>query len=140
MLVSALMNRWSTYRVAFLVTTVMLSTLSSKAQDQTAAAQTFAQSMLKLFDNGECSKLYDAFDESAKTGTREQWVKICSTILKQRGSVVNRSLANKTKSMGIYRFIFNTQCTEGKVFEDVGVSYKETEWKLVGFYVRPNLE
>jgi hypothetical protein len=112
----------------------------SLPQDQTSAAQAFALSALKLFDDGQCSKIYDAFDDSARTLTREQWNKVCSATLKQRGSVVSRSLGNKVKSMGIYRFIFNTQCTEGKVFEDVAVIYKETEWKLVGLNVRPNLE
>ena len=42
--------------------------------------------------------------------------------------------------MGFYRFIFNTQATEGKVLEDVGVVHKDTAWKLVSFYVQPNLQ
>ena len=41
-------------------------------EDQTAAAaQTFAESTLKMFDNGDCSGLYDAFDGSARTLTRD---------------------------------------------------------------------
>jgi hypothetical protein len=119
---------------------LLLMTFPIRAQDQTPDAQKFAESALNLFDAGECSKLYDAFDESARNLTREQWMKVCSDTLKQRGSVVNRGVPSKTKSMGIYRFVYSTQCTNGKVFEDVGVISKNSEWKLVGFVVRPNLE
>jgi len=112
---------------------------NSLAQDQTPAARAFADSALKLFDAGDCSKLYDAFDESAKTLTRDQWIQVCSETLKQRGSVISRGMPNVTRSMGIYRFIFSTQCTGGKVFEDVGVIQKDSGLKLVAFVIRPNL-
>jgi hypothetical protein len=136
----ATMNYVPRLKLTSCVLAFLLTTSPCYSQDKTPAAQEFALSVLKLFDDGQCSKLYDAFDESARTVSRDQWIKICSTTLRQRGNVVSRSLGNKTKSMGVYRFIFNTQCTEGKVFEDVGVTYRDTEWKLMGFYVRPNLE
>jgi hypothetical protein len=84
--------------------------------------------------------MYDLFDQSVRTLTRDQWIQVCSTTLKQRGSVISRGSPNETKSMGIYRFVYNTQCTEGKVFEDVAVIRKDADWKLYGFVVRPNLE
>ena len=129
-----------TGRWVFVAFTFLAMGTSGWAQDQSPAAQTFAESVLKMFDAGECSKLYDAFDESSRTLTRDQWMQVCSATLKQRGSVIKRGSPTLTKSMGIYRFIFNTQCTEGKVFEDVGVIHKETDWRLVAFLVRPNLE
>lgn len=124
----------------FVALAVLAINSSGWAQDQSAAAQAFSESVLKMFDAGECSKLYDAFDESSKTLTRDQWIQVCSTTLKQRGNVIKRSSPNATKSMGIYRFIFSTQCTEGKVFEDLAVVHKEADWKLVSFLVKPNLE
>jgi hypothetical protein len=119
---------------------LVLPALPAWGQDQTPAAQTFAESSLKMFDAGQCSSLYDAFDDTARGMSRDQWVQVCTTTLKQRGKVVSRSLANKTRSMGIYRFLYNTQATEGKVFEDVGVVCKDNVCKLVGFFVKPNLE
>jgi hypothetical protein len=88
------------------------------AQDQPSAAQTFAESALKMFDAVDCSKMYDAFEEASRTLSRKQWIQVCSTTLKQRGRVIKRSSPNGLRSMGIYRFVFTTQCTEGKVFED----------------------
>jgi hypothetical protein len=86
--------------------------------------------------------MYDTtFDDSMKqTQTRDQWLKIADTISKQRGSLISRTLANKASSMGIYRFIYSTQCSNGKVFEDITVAKKDDGWKVVGIYVRPNLE
>lgn len=133
------MNYSIQQKLALTVLALLLNTSNVCSEDQTPAAQAFALSALKMFDAGQCSKLYDAFDEPARTLTREQWIKVCSDTLKQRGTALNRSLASKAKSMGIYRFIFSTECSEGKVFEDVGVVYRDPEWKLVGFNVRPNI-
>jgi len=110
------------------------------AQEQSSPAQKFAESILRMFDAGECSKIYDAFDESSRTRTRDQWTKECSAQRKKRGFVVARLSPSETKAKGIHRFIFDTRGTEGKVFEDVGVVRKETEWRLVAFSVTPNLK
>jgi hypothetical protein len=113
------------------------------AQDQAAAdARQFADAEWKLLDAGNYAKMYDAtFDDSMKqTQTRDQWLAILDTIARQRGAMINRILANKTASMGIYRFVYSTQCSGGKVFEDIMVTKKDSGWKVVGIYVRPNLE
>jgi hypothetical protein len=107
--------------------------------DETPAARAFAESAVKMFDAGKCSELYDAFDKAATNLTKDQWLQVCSTALQQRGSVVSRSLGSTAESMGYYRFIFSTQATQGKVFEDIGVIKKSGKWELFEFYVRPNL-
>lgn len=112
----------------------------SWSQDKTDNAKVFADSVLAMFDQGRYGEMYDAFDPNSRTLTREQWIQTCETIAKQRGKVVNRALANKTHSMGIYRFLYSSQCANGKVFEDVGVSDNSGSWKIVGFIIRPNLE
>lgn len=85
--------------------------------------------------------MYDStFDDSMKQQTRDQWLKIAQTVAAQRGTVINRTLVSKTSSMGIYRFTYGSQCTGGKVFEDIMVTKKDDGWKVVGINVRPNLE
>lgn len=116
--------------------------LSTWAQDKTSAAQAFAVVVLKTFDAGEFAKMYDEqfADNMKQAASKEQWIKAAQGIRKQRGDMINRTLANKTRSMGVFRFIFSTQCTEGKVFEDITVVDMGGAWKVGGFYVRPNLE
>jgi hypothetical protein len=112
------------------------------AQDSAGDARHFADAEWQLFDAGSFAKMYDTtFDDSMKqTQTRDQWLKMMDFTSKQRGAVINRTLTNKTISMGLYRFIYSTQCTGGKVFEDITVTKKDDGWKVVGIYVRPNLE
>jgi Protein of unknown function (DUF4019) len=114
----------------------------AEAQDTAADARQFADAEWKLFDAGSFAKMYDAtFDDSMKqTLTRDQWLSNMDTTAKQRGSMINRTLVNKTNSMGLYRFVYSTQCSGGKVFEDITVTKKGDGWKVVGIYVRPNLE
>jgi hypothetical protein len=128
------------FKCAAIAVFALTISTSGLAQGQSAAARTFADAVLKMFDAGQCSKLYDAFDDSSKTLTKDQWNQVCAGTLKQRGDVIQRSSPNATNSMGIYRFVFSTQCTGGKVFEDVAVIYKDTDWKLASFFVKPNLE
>ena|SRR5436309_1355460 len=126
----------------FVLVYVLLQALPNWAQDKTAAAQAFAVQVLKTFDASEFAKMYDEqfADNMKQAATKQQWIKTAQTIREQRGDMVDRTLASKTKSMGIYRFIFSTQCTGGKVFEDVTVTEQNGAWKAGGFYVRPNLE
>jgi hypothetical protein len=130
------------HRLCFVLLLVSVFAGIAKAQDTAADARQFADAEWKLFDAGSFAKMYDTtFDDSMKqTQTRDQWLKLLDTTSKQRGSMINRTLANKTNSMGIYRFIYSTQCSNGKVFEDITVTKKDDGWKVVGIYVRPNLE
>jgi hypothetical protein len=125
---------------ALVALTVLAVNLRGWAQEQSSPAQKFAESILRMFDAGECSKIYDAFDEYSRTRTRDQWTKECSAEWKKRGFVIARLSPSETKAKGIHRFIFDTRGTEGKVFEEVGVVRKETEWRLVALSVTPNLK
>jgi hypothetical protein len=129
-------------RVFFVLLLISVFAGIVMAQDAAGDARQFADAEWKLFDAGSFGKMYDTtFDDSMKQAqTRDQWLKIADTTSKQRGSMINRTLANKTSSMGIYRFIYSTQCSNGKVFEDITVTKKDDGWKVVGIYVRPNLE
>jgi hypothetical protein len=109
-------------------------------QDQAPDARSFADSVVTMFDQGKYSEMYDLFDSNSRQMTREQWIQMAGTLARQRGRMISRSLGNSTKSMGTYRFIFNTKCSEGKVYEDVSVFYKNGEWRLFGFWVKPNLD
>jgi TPR repeat protein len=112
----------------------------SSAQDEASAARAFTDSTLKMFDAGECSKLYDLFDKSSIPLTRDQWAQACPAALKRRGSVINRGSPSQTRSTAGYRFVFTTQRAEGKLVEDVVVTRRDADWKLVSFWVTPNLQ
>jgi len=136
------MTRRISTRVFFVLLFVSAFVGIAKTQNAAGDARQFADAEWKLFDAGSFGKMYDTtFDDSMKQAqTRDQWLKIADTTSKQRGGMINRTLANKTSSMGIYRFIYTTQCSNGKVFEDITVTKKDDGWKVVGIYVRPNLE
>jgi hypothetical protein len=123
----------------YMIVVVVLS-MFALGQDKTGEARAFADSVLRMFDEGKYSQMYDLFDSASRSMTREQWIQAAQTTAQQRGTVISRSLGNSTKSMGAYRFIFTTKCTEGKVYEDVSVMSKAGEWKLYGFWVKPNLD
>lgn len=124
-----------------LATPLLLMMPSVWAQTDSADAQAFAAKEWKLFDAGSYAQMYDdTFDDSMKQQGKDQWVQTATSLAKQRGSMISRALGNKSSSMGIYRFIFITQCSGGKVFEDVAVTKKESTWKVVGIFIRPNLE
>jgi hypothetical protein len=129
-------------RVFFVLLLISVFAGIVMAQDAAGDARQFADAEWKLFDAGSFGKMYDTtFDDSMKQAqTRDQWLKIADATSKQRGSMINRTLANKTSSMGLYRFVYSTQCSNGKVFEDITVTKKDDGWKVVGIYVRPNLE
>lgn len=111
------------------------------AQDE-SAAKSAADSVLAMYDAGEYGRMYDSvFHESMKqTATRDQWIAAAKQLARQTGKATGRSVAKQTKSMGIYRIIFNTQCTEGKVYEDISLTKDSADWKVVGFFIKPNLE
>jgi len=111
-------------------------------QDPAADAQKFAEAEWKLFDAGSFEQMYDStFDDSMKQQmSRDNWVQVAHQTADQRGKLVSRAVANKTNSMGIYRIIFSSQCTGGKVFEDISVVKRDSGWKVTGIWVRPNLE
>ena len=136
------MNRRLFTRFCFVLLVVSGFIGIARPQDTASDARQFADAEWKLFDAGSFGKMYDTtFDDSMKQAmTRDQWLKVADTTSKQRGSMINRTLANKTSSMGIYRFIYSTQCSNGKVFEDITLTKKDDGWKVVGIYVRPNHE
>lgn len=136
------MTRRIFHRLYFVLLLVSTFAAIAKAQDPAADARQFADNEWKLFDAGSFAKMYDTtFDDSMKQGmTRDQSLNMLDATQKQRGSMINRTLASKTNSMGLYRFIYSTQCSGGKVFEDITVTMKADGWKVVGIYVRPNLE
>src|ERR1700681_3375386 len=114
------------HRLCFVLLLVSVFAGIAEAQDAAADARQFADAEWKLFDAGSFAKMYDTtFDDSMKQGqTREQWLNIMDTTQKQRGNMINRMLASKTNSMGLYRFIYTTQCSGGKVFEDITLTKK----------------
>ena len=120
--------------------TILVFPLLALTQDKTADARSFTDSVLAMFDQGRYSDIYDLFDSTTRQMTREQWVQACQTVAQQRGKVISRELSDSTKSMGVYRFVFAAKCTEGKTFEDLSVTNKNGDWKLLGFWVKPNLE
>jgi hypothetical protein len=111
------------------------------AQDD-SAARSAADSILAMYDAGDYGRMYDVkFHDSMKQSmSRDQWIAAAKQVARQSGKATGRSVAKQTKSMGVYRFIFNTQCTEGKVFEDLSLTKDGGDWKVVGFWVKPNLE
>jgi hypothetical protein len=121
-------------------TALLLGASVVAAQDKTSDAKAFADSVEKMFDQGKYSDMYDSFDPRARTLTRDQWIETAETLAKQRGKLITRTLANKTNSMGIYRFLYSSSCENGKVFEDIGVSDNTGSWRIVGFVIKPNLE
>jgi hypothetical protein len=135
------MDRRTFVSTSLLAFMAVVWTRQSPAQDDSASAQSFAATVWKMFDAGNYGQMYDqVFDDSMKQQSKDQWVQIATNLAKQRGNMISRSLANKANSMGIYRYIYNTQCTNGKVFEDVSITKKDSGWKVVGIYIRPNLE
>lgn len=123
-----------------LLLAVLVFSLLGRTQERTADARSFTDSVLAMFDQGKYSDIYDLFDSSMRNMTREQWIQACQNVAQQRGKVISREISDSTKSMGVYRFIFSAKCTEGKTFEDLSVTNKNGDWKLVGFWVKPNLE
>ena len=93
-----------------------------------------------MFDHGNCAEMYNFFDAAMRKMTKEQWIAACQDVARQRGQLISRELSDNTKSMGIYRFVFAAKCTEGKAIEDLSVTDKEGNWKIAGFWVRPDLE
>jgi hypothetical protein len=114
----------------------------ASAQDQVAAeARHFADAEWQMFDAGSYATMFDTtFDDSMKQQGKDQWLQIAKSVAQQRGKMISRTLANATASMGMYRFIYSSQCAGGKVFEDITVTKKSDGWKVMGLYVRPNLE
>jgi hypothetical protein len=123
-----------------LIGVVILLSICATAEDKTTDARAFVDSALSMFDQGKYSEMYDLFDPSMRQLTRELWIEASKKVAQQRGKVVNRALSTKSRSMGAYRFIFNTQCSEGKVYEDVTAIDSGSGWKLGGFWVKPNLD
>lgn len=112
----------------------------ARTQNRTADARSFTDSVLAMFDQGKYSDIYDLFDTTARQMTREQWVQACQTVAQQRGKVISRELSDAAKGMGVYRFVFAAKCTDGKTFEELSVANRNGDWKLLGFWVKPNLE
>ncbi|MBZ5531242.1 MAG: hypothetical protein LAO20_07415 [Acidobacteriia bacterium] len=123
-----------------LLFTVLVFSLLARTQDRTADARSFTDSVLAMFDQGKYSDIYDLFDSTTHQMTREQWVQACQAVAQQRGKAIGRELSDATKSMGVYRFVFAAKCTDGKTFEDLSVTNKNGDWKLLRFWVKPNLE
>ena len=134
------MSTWATRRQMMIAG--MMGAICATLRGQDDGAKAAVDSVLKLYDAAEYGQLYDTrFHDSMKQQmTREQWIAAARQIARQTGKVVNRTVAKQAKSMGIVRFIFNTQCAEGKVWEDLSVQRDGEDWKVIGFWVRPNLE
>ena len=110
-----------TFRHAVLLALLGAVSLGRLAAQDDSAAKSAADSILAMYDAGDYGRMYDSkFHASMKqTMTRDQWIAAARQVAKQSGKAVSRSVAKQTKSMGVVRFIFNTQCTEGKVYEDL---------------------
>jgi hypothetical protein len=104
-------------------------------------ARAFADSVLAMKDNKQYKEMYrDKFDESMKRQmTEEQWLAAAEQVDKQTGAKKTRTLSSSDKSMGVYKFRYDTQYENGRAFDDIYVT-NNNGWKVVALWVRPNLQ
>jgi len=96
---------------------------------------------LRLYDLGKYQEMYEQSHAWQKKSTNlSNWLQYIHSTAGQTGKVISRKAYKRANSLGIERFLFDTQCTEGRVYEDVGALDDHGRWKLYFFVVKPNLE
>jgi hypothetical protein len=124
---------------AFLLILMMATSLSWATPEDEARA--FADSVLAMKDKKQYREMYrDKFHQSMKSQmTEDQWLAVDNQVDKQTGAMKSRSLNSSDKSMGIYKFRYDTQYENGKAFDDIYVT-NDNGWKVIGLWVRPNIQ
>lgn len=123
----------------FLSILAMTACLSFATTDDDARA--FAESVLTMKDNKQYKEMYrDKFHQSMQSQfTEEQWLAAAAQVDRQTGAQKGRSLSTSDKSMGVYKFRYDTRCENGRAFDDIYVT-NDGGWKVVGLWVRPNIQ
>jgi hypothetical protein len=124
--------------VAPVILVVLLGVPAVRAQES-LDAKGFVDSVLKLYDQRKYEELYSKGSSGMKQlMSAREWNERVVKIEKLAGKNVSRFRTTTSKSAGTYRFTFDSQYTEGRVFEDIFVVNEDGVWKLAGFAVRPN--
>lgn len=129
----------STISIFVLILTLVAACPSPAATDDDA--RTFAESVLAMKDNKQYQEMYRTkFHESMQRQmSEEQWLAAARQIDSQTGAKKSRTLSSTDKSMGVYKFRYDTSYETGRAFDDIYVA-NDNGWKVVGLWVRPNLQ
>lgn len=118
--------------------------VSAQAQPDRAEAEPrgSVDKILILYDQGKFGEIYDTtLDPAFKANfSREQFDSLSAAFSKRTGKCLNRLFVREATSMGIHRFIFDTNCEEGRIFEDIAVKKDHDRWLAVNIAMAPNYD